>query len=101
MPVSKKPVKRSHAGSDQVASQSSDKALSRENHSRQRKNPTASVPRATIPVVGIGASAGGLKAFEALFTHMPPDSGMAFILVQHLNPDQKSMLAEILRRFTS
>jgi len=55
-----------------------------------------------FPIVGIGASAGGLAAFEKFFAAMPPDSdpGMAFILVQHLSPDHKSMLAELVRRYT-
>ena len=39
-----------------------------------------------FPVVGIGASAGGLEALESFLTHMPPDTGMAFIVVQHLSP---------------
>jgi two-component system CheB/CheR fusion protein len=55
-----------------------------------------------FPIVGIGASAGGLAAFEALFAHMPPDSdtGIAFVLVQHLDPGHKSMLSELVRRYT-
>ena len=52
-------------------------------------------------VVGLGASAGGLDAFKAFFSHMPPTSGMAFILVQHLSPDHKSMLVELVRTSTS
>jgi two-component system CheB/CheR fusion protein len=43
-------------------------------------------------VVGVGASAGGLEAFEQFFMNLPPDSGMAFILVQHLAPDHTSLL---------
>ena len=50
--------------------------------------------------VGIGASAGGLEAFTSFFTKMPADTGMAFVLVQHLSPDHKSMLAELLGRST-
>lgn len=50
--------------------------------------------------VGIGASAGGLEAFSSFFAKMPPDSGMAFVLVQHLSPDYKSMLAELLDKTT-
>ena len=57
-------------------------------------------PRAPFPVVGIGASAGGLAAFEAFFSAMPADSGVAFILVQHLAPDHKSMLVELIARHT-
>jgi two-component system, chemotaxis family, CheB/CheR fusion protein len=52
-------------------------------------------------IVGLGASAGGLEAFKSFFQHMPPDSGLAFVLVQHLAPEKKSLLAELLRRYTS
>ncbi len=55
-----------------------------------------------FPIVGIGASAGGLAAFEAFFSGMPAigDPGMAFVLVQHLAPDHKSILTDLIRRFT-
>src|SRR5688500_20291104 len=55
-----------------------------------------------FPIVGIGASAGGLAAFEAFFSGMPadPDTGMAFVLVQHLAPDPKSILGELGKRYT-
>lgn len=53
-----------------------------------------------FPVVGIGASAGGLEAFTQLLSHLPTNTGMAFVLVQHLAPNQKSMLSEILGRVT-
>ncbi len=52
------------------------------------------------PVVGVGASAGGLAALEKLFTAMPPDTGAAFVIVQHLDTDHKSLLHELLRRYT-
>ena len=54
-------------------------------------------------IVGIGASAGGLKAFEEFFKGIPvkADINMAFVLVQHLAPDHKSILAELIRRYTS
>ncbi len=57
---------------------------------------------ARFPVVGIGASAGGLAAFEAFFSGMPVDTdpGMAFVLVQHLAPDHKSILTDLIRRYT-
>jgi two-component system, chemotaxis family, CheB/CheR fusion protein len=61
------------------------------------------MPRQCLfPIVGIGASAGGLAAFEAFFTGMPKDSdpGMAFVIVQHLAPDHKSILCELIRRYT-
>ena len=59
-------------------------------------------PSSTFPIVGIGASAGGLAAFEAFFSGMPADTdpGMAFVLVQHLAPDHKSILTELIRRYT-
>jgi len=59
-------------------------------------------PGAGFPIVGIGASAGGLAAFEAFFSTMPPDRepGMAFVLVQHLARDHKSILSELVRRYT-
>jgi len=50
--------------------------------------------------VGIGASAGGLEAIEAFFTNMPANSGLAFIVVQHLSPDYKSMMVELLSKKT-
>jgi two-component system CheB/CheR fusion protein len=57
---------------------------------------------ASFPIVGIGASAGGLAAFEAFFSGMPADvdPGMAFVLVQHLAPDHKSILTDLIRRYT-
>ena len=54
-----------------------------------------------FPIVGIGASAGGLEAFEIFFKACPPDTGMAFVLVPHLSPDHHSLLAEILQRCTA
>ncbi|MBC7610986.1 MAG: chemotaxis protein CheR, partial [Polaromonas sp.] len=55
-----------------------------------------------FPIVGIGASAGGLAAFEAFFSGMPLDGnpGMAFVLVQHLAPDHSSILTELVQRST-
>ncbi len=53
-----------------------------------------------FPMVGIGASAGGLKAFERFFSNMPADSGMAFILIPHLDPSHVSMLPELLRKYS-
>jgi two-component system, chemotaxis family, CheB/CheR fusion protein len=56
--------------------------------------------RAPCLVVGIGASAGGLEAFERFFSHLPPDSRMAFVVIQHLAPDYASRLADMLARVT-
>ena len=51
-------------------------------------------------VVGIGASAGGLDAFKQLIKAIPIDSGMAYILVQHLDPNHESILSELLQKIT-
>jgi two-component system, chemotaxis family, CheB/CheR fusion protein len=51
-------------------------------------------------VVGLGASAGGLEAFERFFTHMPIDANMAFVLIQHLDAEHVSILPELIARFT-
>src|SRR5258706_5026662 len=55
---------------------------------------------APFPIVGIGASAGGLEAFSELLRHLPLKTGMAFVLVQHLDPKHSSELREILARTT-
>jgi two-component system CheB/CheR fusion protein len=57
-------------------------------------------PRLPFPVVGIGASAGGLEAFSEFFDAMPANPEMAFVLVQHLPPDRESLLVDILTRHT-
>jgi two-component system CheB/CheR fusion protein len=54
-----------------------------------------------FPIVGVGASAGGLEAFTALLKHLPLDSGMGFVLVQHLDPLHESALTQLLKRSTS
>jgi len=68
-----------------------------------KKQPQDKVPDSlAFPVVGIGASAGGLAAFEAFFSAMPVDTvnNMAFVLVQHLAPNHKSILCELIQRYT-
>ena len=66
------------------------------------KTETQPLVKQYFPIVGIGASAGGLAAFEAFFSGMPVDKepDMAFVLVQHLAPDHKSILTELIRRYT-
>ena len=54
-----------------------------------------------VGIVGIGASAGGLEAFEQFFARVPARSGLAYIVVQHLDPTQKAMLAQLLQRVTT
>lgn len=53
-----------------------------------------------LPVVGIGASAGGLEAFKLFFEKVPTGSGLAFVLIPHLDPDHKSLMVEIISRHT-
>jgi len=78
----------------------------RGNESEEALEPGAAPPSGQdaqgFPIVGIGASAGGLAAFEAFFSGMPADTdpGMAFVLVQHLAPDHKSILTELVKRYT-
>jgi two-component system CheB/CheR fusion protein len=54
----------------------------------------------SFPIAGIGASAGGLEAFKELLTSLRTDAGMAYVLLPHLDPDHRSVLTEILTRFT-
>ncbi len=64
------------------------------------KKPSAPVQSAMLPVVGIGASAGGLKALENFFDNMPSGSGIAFVVIQHLSPDHKSIMGSLLEKHT-
>ena len=73
------------------------------------KQQPASEPEATpplagdgrFPVIGIGASAGGLRALQAFFGHTPADTGMAFVVIVHLVPERESDLAALLRPHTA
>lgn len=58
-------------------------------------------PRAPHFIVGVGASAGGLEALGKLFANMPTDSGLSFVVVQHLSPDYKSFMVELLSKRTT
>src|SRR5262249_20259113 len=68
----------------------------------KKKTPVKATPKRSDapPVVGVGASAGGLKAFQTFVQHIPANSGIAWVLVQHLAPDRESFLADILQRQT-
>jgi chemotaxis methyl-accepting protein methylase len=74
---------------------------------RQKKPASAALPKApssptsvAFPIVGIGASAGGLEALEQFLGHVPVDSGMAFVVVQHLDPTRQGIMPELLQRVT-
>lgn len=62
---------------------------------------TEVAPSAAFPIVGIGASAGGLEAFRRLLSALPVDTGMAYVLVQHLDKQHESILAELLSEATA
>jgi two-component system CheB/CheR fusion protein len=62
--------------------------------------PTPGVDSVPSRIVGIGASAGGLESLEQLFKHLPADTGMAFVVVQHLSPDFRSMMDELMARYS-
>ncbi len=77
-------------------------ATTRKPASRARRQGAArEAPGSTgFPIVGIGASAGGLDAFKKFFNAMPPESGMAFVLIQHLDPTRESLTAELVGTYT-
>ena len=65
----------------------------------QKRTPDRN-PANQFPIVGIGASAGGLEALEQFFSNMPNDSGMAFVIIQHLDPNYVGIMPELLQRIT-
>ncbi len=68
-------------------------------HAAREKTPS-SPANVVFPIVGIGASAGGLEALEQFLGHVPAGSGMAFVIVQHLDPTHKGIMPELLQRAT-
>jgi two-component system CheB/CheR fusion protein len=67
---------------------------------RVDRQPTSVGPNVPFPIVGVGASAGGLEALAQLLAELPSDTGMAFVLIQHLAPTHPSLLAEALAKAT-
>jgi two-component system, chemotaxis family, CheB/CheR fusion protein len=65
-----------------------------------KRDPQADTGSASFPVVGVGASAGGMEAFMELLRALPANTGMAFVLIQHLDPKHVSLLADTLARST-
>ncbi|HAH26043.1 MAG TPA: chemotaxis protein CheB, partial [Prolixibacteraceae bacterium] len=61
---------------------------------------TSNLKTEQFPIIGIGASAGGLEALEQFFTNMPANCGMGFVVIQHLDPNYKGILTELLQRVT-
>ncbi len=64
-----------------------------------RKNIKSKPSDSQLPIIGIGASAGGLNALKKLFANVPEDSGLAYVIVIHLSPEHKSVLAEVLQPY--
>ena len=72
------------------------------NTNTSSKSPEKELPKSkSFMIVGIGASAGGLEAFAQLLRNLPANTGMAFVLVQHLDPKHESMLTGLLSRRTN
>ncbi|PPD57891.1 chemotaxis protein CheB [Dehalogenimonas etheniformans] len=65
------------------------------------KKPVSGVAHDDFPIVGIGASAGGLEAFTKFLTAAPINTGMAFVLIQHLDPSHASNMVDLLKRYTT
>ncbi|MHB8844468.1 MAG: chemotaxis protein CheB [Nitrospirota bacterium] len=105
-PPTKSPKKHAHPGKTPAAGK---KAGPEKAPSRASARPAVEIPspeqdrsfETAFPLVGIGASAGGLEAFTKLLENLPPDTGMAFVLVQHLAPTKDSILSELLAKATS
>jgi chemotaxis methyl-accepting protein methylase len=72
-------------------------------HPANSSQETTSPPQKSLsfPIIGIGASAGGLEALEQFLRNVPEKSGMAFVIIQHLDPTHKGMMPELLQRFTA
>jgi two-component system CheB/CheR fusion protein len=67
----------------------------------KKSEPTVAHSFEKFPIVGIGASAGGLEAILQLFAALPSNTDLAFVIVQHLDPHRETQMAEILSRITS
>ena len=106
----KKARKSSQKSAQRSSKQADDSATTRKDRRQAIKNSatgfnagggkSAEADNSLFPIVGVGASAGGLEAFTRLIRHLPNNTGMAFVLVQHLDPEHESKLPELLARTT-
>jgi len=102
--VTATPVKHRSAGSKPRVAKKRKGSVTAQTPSKenaQRAAGMADDSRARFPIVGVGASAGGLEAFTQLLKHLPADTGMGFVLVQHLDPQHESALVHLLSRATT
>lgn len=76
-------------------------AKSKASNKRKSAAPRKREAKKPVRIVAIGASAGGLEPYEDFFDALPPNSGLAFVIIQHLSPDFRSMMDELLARHTS
>jgi two-component system CheB/CheR fusion protein len=91
-----------HSGNERMRKKSSPASRWKKTPAKAASSEAAAAPvSVSFPVVGIGASAGGLEALEHFLLHMPANSGMAFVIVQHLDPTRKGIMPELLQRATS
>jgi len=98
------PVEKAMSNAHSESQAKQGPASQKTSRARKRKKAATSDQdggKATFPIVGIGASAGGLEAFTELLNEIPTDTGMAFVLIQHLDPTHESMLTDLLSRATS
>lgn len=97
--AAKKTARKGHAASETVSVPLNGSA-GLESTAPEESAEAGLFPSTSFPVAGIGASAGGLDAFTQLLRALPADTGIAFVLVQHLDPNHESMLPAILSRAT-
>ncbi|MEO8324397.1 MAG: chemotaxis protein CheB [Nitrospirota bacterium] len=98
-PLPKKAAPRSPVQAQSKTSRSSPKFLSQ--FEKNARSSDVQERQPGFPIVGIGASAGGLEAFEEFFTQMPSDSGLAFVVVPHQSPTHTSLLPSLLQKYTA
>ncbi len=72
----------------------------RQSAKKKTKAATKTISSVDFPIVGLGASAGGLEALEVFFSNTPSNSNMAFIVIQHLSPKHKSIMSSLLAKST-
>ncbi|MFH1118755.1 MAG: chemotaxis protein CheB [Bacteroidota bacterium] len=94
-------TKKEKKSSDKVINRNSKRSESIDVSGQSNSQNMNGIAETRLLCVGIGASAGGLEALEVFFRNMPVKSGMAFIVVQHLSPDYKSLMGELLSRYTT
>jgi two-component system CheB/CheR fusion protein len=97
--MAQKPEKPSPKSKAKAAAKPERKRSSR-NQASESKSPKSTAAVALTPVVGLGASAGGLQAFTDFFEAMPDNAGMAFVIIYHVDPNHKSLMADLLSKHT-